>query len=205
MAFFKAMGFTVLGLAEALRRLKEGLLPPKTIVLTFDDGYADFYHLVAPVLKQNGFGATVFVVTGFLGDRARWLKGDNRAHPPLLTEAQLLELNREGFEIGSHGVTHRRMSQLSESELQEELLKSRQTLEGILHEDRLLFCYPYGDYNKKVRDATEKAGYIGAVTCDRGRTTHKTDPFRLPRVAVSFGDTMVGLLWKMYVKAKPVT
>ncbi len=203
MAYFKAMGYRVMGLSEGFRRLQEGSLPRKAIVLTFDDGYADFYYLVAPLLRRYGFGATVFPVADLIGQKAYWLKEYGYPEAPLLTKEMIIELRDEGFEFGSHGLSHRRLSELDREALEAELKHSKAVLEEILQKKVSCFCYPYGDYNSSVQEATEAAGYRAAVTCERGKATARTDPYRLPRVAVSFGDSLAGLLWKIHLKAKP--
>src|SRR5262245_4406196 len=91
LAHLAAGGYEVVGIGQALAH-------PETrrrrVVITFDDGSASDYEVAAPLLAQRGFGATFYVVPGRLGREGS------------MTEAQVAELSRAGFEIGSHSMTH---------------------------------------------------------------------------------------------------
>lgn len=204
MAYFKAMGYCVMGLSEGFRRLKEGLLPRRSIILTFDDGYADFYYLVAPLLRKYGFGATVFVLGNMIGKSASWLRDLGYGESPLLDAHMIKALSKEGIEFGSHGMNHLDLTEITEDELEEEVFESKRIIENITNTPVRSFCYPYGRFNESVLEMVKKADYEMAVTCERGRATSQSEPYLLPRIAVSFGDSLAGLLWKIYVKAKPV-
>jgi len=78
-------------------------LPPRPLILTFDDGYVDNLEHAVPVLRRHGASATIFVVTGCAGDRARWLE----EAPSLMGPRELRELEREGVELALHCHSHR--------------------------------------------------------------------------------------------------
>jgi peptidoglycan/xylan/chitin deacetylase (PgdA/CDA1 family) len=160
--------------------------------LTFDDGYADFGTSGAPVLEQLGFTASVFLVTGSLGADSCW---DPDFRRPLLTAAQVRDLHRRGFEIGSHAVRHRRLSGLPDLEVRAELADSRRELERILDAPVEGLAYPYGDADPAVQRAAADAGYRYA--CLAGPTAPPS-MFALPRVYLGQRDTPLRLLGKRH-------
>jgi peptidoglycan/xylan/chitin deacetylase (PgdA/CDA1 family) len=127
-------------------------LPARPVVLTFDDGYEDFYAAAWPVLRAHGFKAVSYVVPGFLGRKN------------YMTPVQVAELDRVGVEIGSHTVHHVDLTRLDPTTLQIELQASRGYLEQLLGHPVLDFCYPSGRFNAKVEAAVAAAGYQSATT-----------------------------------------
>jgi len=203
MRWLKRSGYHVISLTEALRGLKGEIpLPRHSVVLTFDDGYRNFYEHAYPVLRQCGFPATVFVVAGLMGSNARWIDEDGRQGAPLMEPGQLLEIQAGGIEIGSHTVSHPRLSRLAASEAQREIADSKAILESVLGTPVVHFCYPYGDFDRRVADLVREAGYESGLTCIRGAATVEDSVFSLPRKAVSYGDSLIGYLWKLHIKNK---
>ncbi|MDP7740397.1 MAG: polysaccharide deacetylase family protein [Lentisphaeria bacterium] len=136
------------GLADYLANGKE--LPPKTIVLTFDDGYKSFFDLAYPVLQKHGFPATAYLFI------------DGLARPDDLDRAK--GISAEGLvEIGSHGVTHRMLPLLDPDEIAWELVSSKQQLEAEFGVPVETFCYPAGAITEAIVTATAAAGYTAAV------------------------------------------
>ena len=125
--------------------------------LTFDDGYTDFVTEVLPALRRYGFGATVFVVAGELGGRNSW----DRPGPdkPLMTEGHVRQAVDAGIEIGSHGLRHVRLSDLTEDGLVEQVRQSRVMLRELTGREVPGFCYPYGRVGEREVQAVRAAGY----------------------------------------------
>jgi len=200
MSYLKRFGYRVLDLEEALQALfGDGILPPRSVVLTFDDGYRNFREHAFPILLHFGFPATVYLVSGLLGGRAEWLDVEN-PKPSLMTPEEIRELHREGVRFGSHGITHSRLSCIGPEAAREEIFASRQTLEDLLGEAVEHFCYPYGDYDDDVRRLVHDAGYRSALTCIRGAANEADNPLEIPRKAISYGDNLVGYAWKLHMK-----
>ncbi|MCX7622827.1 MAG: polysaccharide deacetylase family protein [Thermomicrobium sp.] len=173
-------GFTPITLSE-LVAIRQGSMPApaKPIVLTFDDGYRDFYENAWPILRKYGFHATIFVITGFL-DSPRYLTWD-----------MVRELDRsETVEIGGHTVHHLDLTQLSDEELAAELATCAQDLERALGHPVSSFAYPAGRYDRRVEAATSRAGYRVAVTTQPGWATAGDDPLALPRIRIEGGITL---------------
>ena len=204
MAYLHRLRYPVLRLDEALAGLRgERPLPARSVVLTFDDGYENFYEYALPVLARYGFPAMVYVLADRLGQPAAWLGVDGRATPPLMTAARLRELRRAGIDIGSHGLTHRRLALVERAVAEREVAHSKQRLEQLLGEPVAHFCYPYGSYDDAVVDMVAAAGYRSAVTCDRASAFAGADVLRLPRKAISYGDSLLGVAWKLHMKRHP--
>jgi peptidoglycan/xylan/chitin deacetylase (PgdA/CDA1 family) len=124
--------------------------------LTFDDDYENFLHAALPVLEDFGFTATVFVVGGMLGGENSWDKGPRMR---LLSAEAVRELAERGMEVGSHGMSHIRLSGLEPERLQAEVRGSRKVLGEVLGRPVERFCYPYGALNNRVVPAVREAGY----------------------------------------------
>jgi len=120
-------------------------LPAQPVVLTFDDGYANFLESGTPVLKDVGFTATIFSVAGYAGRTNDW---PSQSHEiprlPLLNWSDLRNLARQGFEIGEHTMTHMPFPHLQPDDAQREIVASKQLLEDQLGRPVTTFAYPYG-------------------------------------------------------------
>ena len=152
--------------------LDENNSDSKTVVITFDDGCETDLLVAGPLLKQLGFSATFYVVSGFLNK------------PGYLSNSQLRELAGLGHEIGSHSITHRYLRQLDNSELKSEIQDSKTQLEEILGQPVEHFSCPGGRWDARVSPLAIAAGYKSVSTSEIGLNTRDTDPYRLKRLAV---------------------
>jgi peptidoglycan/xylan/chitin deacetylase (PgdA/CDA1 family) len=166
--------------ANALKRHDQS--PTKTVVLTFDDGYQDFYTEVAPQLRRWGFPATVFLPSAYCGQTNHW-PGQPRwvDEKPLLTWPQVEELARERVQFGSHSVTHPDMTTLGEVDAEREMIESKREIEDHTGFPTEFFCYPYGRWNSRVRELVSRH-FCGACSTAAGTVESNADPFALPRV-----------------------
>lgn len=139
--------------------------PRDLVALTFDDGYADFLPHALPVLRRYGFTASLYIVSGLLGQYNSWDEPGPRK--PLLTADQLREISDEGMEIASHGLTHTALTTLDDAALEHELVTSRAILQEVTGQPADGICYPYGFADERVLEAVRAAGYAyGCVTVD---------------------------------------
>lgn len=188
MEYLAANGFHVISLQEARERLAANADLKKQIALTFDDGYLDFLTNAAPILRQLKFSATLFIVTGAIGSHAHWSSVDKRQR--LLDKEQLLELRAQGFQLGSHTVTHPDLTAQSDSQLADELKRSRDAV-CALGETFVPFAYPGGSFTRRERDAVERAGYACAVIVGgRWGNGRETDRFLLKREPMLASDSL---------------
>lgn len=182
---------TVTELAE-LRASGDGV-PPRSVVLTFDDAFADFHEHALEVLTRHRFTATLYVPTAFVGATSRWLSDEGEGDRRMLGWAELAEIAMAGIEIGSHSHSHLQLDLLSPDVLREELTESRRTLEDRLQEPVPSLAYPFGFHTSRVRQAARDAGYRSACAVRDLTSTSADDPFALNRLVVS-GDTSVHTL-----------
>lgn len=204
MQMFKWLGYQVISLDDAVAGLAGTImLPAKPLVLTFDDAYLDFLEQAAPVLKAHGYPATIYAVSGLVGQTSSWDAGVGPDPAPLMNATQLREVLDMGFSIGSHSSSHVRLTQQSDQRIQNELRDSKHALEDLLGRRVDHFCYPYGDHDLRCIEAAAQAGYLSGTTCQRAAATSRDDPLSLPRKAVSRGDSLLGLWWKLRFKDAP--
>jgi len=205
MALLKSTGCAVLDLDTALAALRgERPLPPRAVVLSFDDAYVNFIEHALPVLLRHGFPAVVYAISGWLGRRMRWSEPQpDRARPLLMDAAQLREVQAAGITIGSHSVTHARLAGLAPEVQHRELADSRAALQDRLGAAVDHLCYPFGSFDASAVEQAAAAGYVSATTCLRGTATPADHPLVLPRKAISFGDDLAGFAWKLFIKHAP--
>ena len=205
MALLQAARCAVLDLDTALAALRgERPLPPRAVVLSFDDAYVNFIEHALPVLLRHGFPAVVYAISGWLGRRMRWSEPQpDRARPLLMDAAQLREVQAAGITIGSHSASHAKLGELDPERQRRELIDSRAALEDVLGGEVRHLCYPFGSFDLTTIDAARDAGYVSATTCLRGAATAADHPLVLPRKAISFGDNLLGFGWKLLVKHAP--
>jgi peptidoglycan/xylan/chitin deacetylase (PgdA/CDA1 family) len=155
-----------------------GGLPSKPVILTFDDGYADFYTTALPILRSHNFVAVSYVVTGFVG----W--------PGYMTTAQIVEADRSGMEIGSHTINHPNLASMSAAAVWPQLTQSKLFLEQVLGHPVLSFCYPSGKYTSAVASAVSAAGFHDATTTRFGYSYTIANRYAWSRLRVSGGESL---------------
>ncbi|MFG2075323.1 polysaccharide deacetylase family protein [Nonomuraea maritima] len=151
--------------------------------LTFDDGYEDFLGEVVPALLRHRFTATVFVVSGLLGEHNVW--DADAPRKPLMDADGVRWAAMQGMEIGSHSVRHRSLTGLSDSDLWHEVAAGKADLEDVLGHEVSGFCYPYGHVTEREADAVRRAGYSYACAI---RTSPVGGRHALPRTYVGEKD-----------------
>lgn len=182
--------FTVEAYARALQR--PSALPERTVVLTFDDAFADFRSAALPLLHRYGAVATLYVPTAFVGGTSRWAEPRGEGDRALLGWDGLRAVRDAGMEIGGHAHTHRRMADLSDAEIGDEVAASKSVLEAELGVPISTFAYPFGDHDRRVRRAVRKAGYDAACEVRELPSTAADDPYALRRLLVLRGTSPTG-------------
>ncbi len=158
-------------------------LPGRPVLISFDDGYADFARHAWPILQRCDLTAEVFVVTDHVGAAAQW---DAAAGPPakLMNWSVLRRISAEGVHFGSHMAGHARARELSTDTLLAEAVRSRAILQQELQTPIRSIAAPYGDIDDRFLWAVEKAGYRINFTTDEGAADIRGHPYRMPRIEV---------------------
>ena len=153
-------------------------LPPRSVLITIDDGYRSVYEIAYPILREFDFSAVLFIYTELID-----------VSPIALTWNQLAEMRRNGFAVGSHTIRHSDLTLPREGEsgaefaarVDNELVGSKQVLDRRLGQDTWLLAYPYGNYDPKVVASSQRAGYKLAMSVKRGGNPFFANPFTLKR------------------------
>jgi peptidoglycan/xylan/chitin deacetylase (PgdA/CDA1 family) len=160
----------------------------RTAIITFDDGYVD--NLAAwEELEKRGMLATLFVVSGSIGLNPIW-PDDRRPEGRMLNAAELCDMQAAGMEIGSHTVSHSRLTELDDTRLYQELNDSKAIIEDTLSNAISSFAYPYGAFDARCVQAVREAGYRAACTTCSGWAMRDGDPLRIRRVSIFAQDTL---------------
>jgi peptidoglycan/xylan/chitin deacetylase (PgdA/CDA1 family) len=161
-------------------------MPPKTVSITVDDGYADFYEVAYPVLKRYNMPATIFVTPDRVGRHS------------YLNWEQLRELSGSGLiTIGSHTMTHTWLPTVSvdEEKLREELAGSKKEIERQIGKSVDYLCYPNGGFNDLVKDAAREYGYKGAFTTNPSGRGGLGDIYAIRRLKMSSSSDNHLIVW----------
>jgi len=174
---------TVSMLAALLRRNE--VPHPRTVVITFDDGFRDFRSEALPVLLDVDFVATVYVVSGYVGGTSRWLNALGEAERPMLTWQDINAMVDLGIEVGAHTVSHPQLDILPSGRAWEEITYSKRMLERHLCRQVDSFAYPHGYASRVTRELVRRAGFTSACRVADALSTTSEDPFALSRIIVT--------------------
>jgi len=168
-------------------------LPERSLVLTFDDAYEDFYTAALPVLRRHGFCSTLFVPTGCVGMTA-WFNAFMGGELHLMMSWQALcDALTERVEIAAHSHTHPHLDLMPEDVVRDEVNRSRGLLQDRLGVPVEGFAYPFGYWNRTARAAVADGGFRYAVAVADLRMSPGDDMFTLPRLTVRAGIGVAGL------------
>lgn len=161
---------TLPDVVESLQGLKT--LPPKPLVITFDDGYQDNYLNAYPVLREKNMKATFFIISQLVGggEYLTWDQLREMAGNPLVT-------------IGDHTLSHKAVAMETETQMKDEIISAQSILENRLGVKVNTFAYPYGSLNSNADKILKEGGFMAAVTTQRGLSCAKL-PYDLPRIRI---------------------
>ncbi len=180
MAYLKRHGFHVIRFDELVSATAHHTkLPPKSVVITFDDGYLDNYLYAYPVLEKYQFPATIFVPSDLMNTTEGFLTWD-----------QIKVMMNSGLvSIGSHTRTHVYLPDYPDfKKVEDEVVTSKRIIEEKIGKKVEYFCYPSGGFTYEIKDLLRRAGYKGACTTNRGRDRYNKDVFELKRVRFNNKD-----------------
>ena len=181
----------IVPLLTLLHNLKNNVIYPRSVSITFDDGYADNYFNAQPILHAYKVPTTFFVTAAKIGDNKPFYwdtiaRVRDQGRP--LTKIELMQLSRKPLvEIGSHSMSHPHLSAVSNGEQKEEISKSKRQVENMVGKTINGFSYPFGtkrDYNNKTLKIVQASGYRYACANFPGRVTTLSNPYALPRYII---------------------
>jgi peptidoglycan/xylan/chitin deacetylase (PgdA/CDA1 family) len=196
MAYLASESYRVVDVVEAVDLLERGSLRPRTIGLSFDDGYLDVAEHALPTLAGHGFGATVFVAPAVI-DGSAWFDWYKKP-PPLLDWDDIAELDQDGtLRFEAHSLTHPNLLTLEAHVARHEIAGSKQELERHLGRPVEAFSYPSGLFGERERRLVADAGYRIAVSCEPGVNGPGTDRFALRRRQIDGRDSLLDFRAKL--------
>src|SRR5581483_3936778 len=191
MAYLREHGYESITPAQAANRVTNKAEDDlsKSVVITFDDGFLDFYTNAVPVLNQYGLTATMYLPTAYIAESRQSYKGKQ-----CLTWSEVRELAKQGISFGSHTMTHPQLYNLAQPAIRREVTTSKQTIEQELGHAIESFAYPFAfpeadsAFRQMFRDELSQAGYSDGVCTTIGRADDKNDKFFLKRLPVNSCD-----------------
>lgn len=160
-------------------------LPAKPIILTFDDGYRDFYTDAYPILQKYHVKATNYVISGFLG------------YPNYMTKDQVQAISSSGLvEVAAHTVHHVYLKDQKPDVIEREMVESKVALEQLINTSVINFAYPYGALDENAVQLASRSGFSTAVSTKPGIEQSRNERFILPRLRPGgrTGDTLIAWL-----------
>jgi len=192
LAALKARGFETVTFGE----IAGGRRARKPVILTFDDGYADNYEHLLPLLARHDAKAVIFALGDRRIDTNAWDMAVGEPAAELMDDAQLRACHASGrIEIGSHGLTHAHLPRADDTTLAREVGESKRALETLIGEEIVSFAYPYGEYGAREADAVKRAGYLFGIGTVNGPLRIGTDRYRVRRITI-FPNTGRFGFWK---------
>lgn len=187
--YLRENNFNVISLDKLVWHLENNNFPPKTVALTFDDGYEDNFTSAFPILKKYNFPATIFLETAVLG---REKTNKSGVIYKMLKWGQIKEMKNSGiFEFGAHTLNHPKLSQLNLMSVEKEIIQSKEILEDMLGKKCVFFAYPFGDFNEQTIIIAKK-NFKAVFTVKNGTIKYGDNLMELKRnsidSAVSFSQ-----------------
>jgi peptidoglycan/xylan/chitin deacetylase (PgdA/CDA1 family) len=193
LALLKSEGWTTVCVRDLLHA---DSLPPRTVVITFDDGFANNFEHGYRHLVDGGMRATWFVVSRDIGKNSSWTDG-NVPSRAMLTDEQLRQMATMGMEIGAHTRTHTRLPGLDTARLKVEIEGSKIDLQEIVGKPVTSFAYPYGLFDEACVTAVKAAGFSAACTVRSGWFGGEKDLLLVRRVAIYSYDSLSAFARKL--------
>jgi len=174
-------GYTTIDFDDYLKiRSGQCDLPPKPVLITFDDGYLSNYTMAFPALKKHGQKAVIFVVLQPDEYTVEKVKGVD----DFVNEDQIREMASNNISIQSHTMTHCQLTDFDDEQVEYELTESRRRLESITGCSVEHIAIPRASYNRRIRNFVRDAGYKTACCNNKGSSTGLSDPLALPRIVI---------------------
>jgi peptidoglycan/xylan/chitin deacetylase (PgdA/CDA1 family) len=211
MALLAENDYRTMPLLEVVGRLRRGQpFPPRSFVLTFDDGFRSVYQQAFPVLQHLGFAATVFLLTGDRAPRHAQERLPTYEGQAMLSWQEIREMHSCGIDFGAHTCTHRNLPGLAAGDIKREMAQPKAIIEDMLGEPVQSFAYPNGKYDARSR---EIAAQLFACACadTLALVTSNSDAYALERIDSYYlrpdglFDLILSSWFPWYVRARRFT
>jgi peptidoglycan/xylan/chitin deacetylase (PgdA/CDA1 family) len=188
LAYLQEAGYQPVTMHQLSYALSQGTpLPPKPVIITFDDGYRDHYENAFPLLQKYGYSAVFFVFTQVIDEY----------NVDFLTWEMVTEMHQAGMEFGSHSYRHSDLTNRDVDFLVFEIVGSKEAIEARIGEPVRFFCYPSGRYDDLTIKVLASADFWGAVTTQWGGQQGYVDRFEMPRIRIRGNDSAAVLAEKL--------
>jgi len=157
----------------------------KPVLITFDDGFADFYTQALPVVLKYGMRATLYIATHYVGGTSIWLSHAGEAQRLMLSWEQIGEVSAHGIECGAHGHFHHQLDVMPADAAREDIKQSKGLLEEHLNHPVFSFAYPHGYYSQALKTIVQQEGFTSACAVKHAFSSSEDDHFALARLIVS--------------------
>ena len=192
-AYLYNQGFqpmTVDDVAQAISSKGAGI-PERPVLITFDDGMADFLSHALPILRKYHFPATLFITTGYVGQTSSWLERKDEQILPMLSWDEVASLG--DVCLGAHSHTHPQMDIIPLSQAKDEICSSKRLLEQQLGFPINTFAFPHGYHTQKLKELIKEEGFTSACIVEHTMATDTADVYALPRIIITSGVTITTL------------
>lgn len=184
MDFLYRHRYNVISLEDMVNLIKtKRKMPPRTVTITFDDGYKNNFECAYPILKKYNFPATVFVITNLIGKEG------------YLSLDDMKDMQENNITFGSHTKSHLWLPHLSSKELKEEIFESKDILERNLDKRIDFISYPVGAYDERVKDVVRDADFKAACATNPGPHKRWDDVYALKRIRISRTSNNMFIFW----------
>ncbi len=192
MAYLHAQQYTPLTVTQYVQARSQGAssLAERPVIITFDDGFADFFTDALPVLRRYNLTATLYITTAYVDGVSSWMRREKETARPMLSWQQVREIAVNGIECGAHTHTHPQLDTLSLRAATNEMASSKNVLEDHLGQAVCTFAYPYGYSTARLRHAAREIGFTSACAVRHAQSSIHENAFRLARLMVDRDTTL---------------